>query len=254
MPYKDPEKAKEHQRLYKERNRTLLRDKNRKYRAENKERINKRQCEIRNNPEYKEQQSAYYQNNKDKIKEYKKKYRQERKDILSQKNKKYYVENKDRIIARDKKYYQENKDTVKSRVKKWRDSNKDKMREYSRNRMNILENRISKKIRGRIQKAIKQQYGDKAHMSVELLGCSVDECRKWLESKFLPGMTWDNHGRGECKWQIDHIMPCTLFDLTKPEEQLKCFHYTNLQPLWQHDNLSKQDKIEVLTSEGVFLV
>lgn len=87
---------------------------------------------------------------------------------------------------------------------------------------------------------------------MELLGCSVDECRKYLESKFLPGMTWENYGKSG--WHIDHIIPCNLFDLTKPEEQLKCFHYTNLQPLWETDNASKQDKVEVFTSEGVFFV
>ena len=78
----------------------------------------------------------------------------------------------------------------------------------------------------------------------------MNECRKWIESRFQPGMTWENYG----DWHIDHIIPCASFDLTKPEEQLKCFHYTNLQPLWAEDNCRKSDKIEVLTSEGVFLV
>jgi hypothetical protein len=109
-------------------------------------------------------------------------------------------------------------------------------------------------LRVRVGGAIKEQSGLKAYKSMKLLGCSVDECRMYLESKFLPGMTWENHGFGDGKWHIDHILPCASFDLTKPEEQLKCFHYTNLQPLWHNENLSKSDKIQVLTSEGVFLV
>lgn len=60
-------------------------------------------------------------------------------------------------------------------------------------------------------------------------------------------MTWDNHGRG-CngkgleEWHIDHIKPCASFDLSKSKEQLKCFNYKNLQPLWAEDNLSKGSK------------
>jgi hypothetical protein len=45
-------------------------------------------------------------------------------------------------------------------------------------------------------------------------------------------------------WHIDHIKPCSSFDLTKEEEQRKCFHYTNLQPLWATDNRKKADKID----------
>ena len=50
-------------------------------------------------------------------------------------------------------------------------------------------------------------------------------------------MTWENHG--QYGWHVDHIKPCALFDLTKIEEQKKCFHYTNLQPLWWRDNIKK---------------
>ena len=62
-------------------------------------------------------------------------------------------------------------------------------------------------------------------------------------------MTWDNHGNGWYgngmnQWHIDHIIPCASFDLSKEEEQYRCFHYTNLQPLWAYDNLSKGNKIQ----------
>lgn len=59
-------------------------------------------------------------------------------------------------------------------------------------------------------------------------------------------MSWDNYGRGGRKWQIDHIKPCAYFDLTKPEDQRKCFHYSNLQPLWQKDNLEKRSSDSLL--------
>ena len=79
----------------------------------------------------------------------------------------------------------------------------------------------------------------------KLVGCSFTQLKEHLESLWLPGMNWENHGRfeddGTQTWHIDHIIPCASFDLTKPEEQHKCFHYTNLQPLWAIDNVRKGD-------------
>ena len=78
----------------------------------------------------------------------------------------------------------------------------------------------------------------KSGSTINMLGCTVNELWKHLESTFKRGMTRENHG----KWHVDHIRPCSSFDLSKPEEQSKCFHYTNLQALWAHENLSKSDK------------
>jgi len=73
--------------------------------------------------------------------------------------------------------------------------------------------------------------------ALQLVGCSIDALRQHLEAQFADGMTWDNYG----DWHIDHIRPCASFDLLDPEQQRECFHYTNLQPLWAADNLSKSD-------------
>lgn len=91
----------------------------------------------------------------------------------------------------------------------------------------------------RIRSAIKKGYGYKNTLTTRLLGCSIEEVKKHLEKLFQPGMTWMNYG----EWHIDHILPCASFDLTKEEEQKKCFHFTNLQPLWKADNLRKSDKL-----------
>ena len=62
---------------------------------------------------------------------------------------------------------------------------------------------------------------------------------KYFENKFSDGMSWDKVGK---YIHIDHIRPCSSFDLKNAEEQKKCFHYTNLQPLWATDNLKKGSK------------
>ena len=79
----------------------------------------------------------------------------------------------------------------------------------------------------------------KSAKTLTLLGCSIPEFMKHLESQFQPGMTWENYGL--FGWHRDHIRPCASFDLSQPEEQAKCFHYTNFQPLWAKDNLAKSD-------------
>ena len=89
-------------------------------------------------------------------------------------------------------------------------------------------------LRRRAYKALNGQA--KASSTIELLGCTPEHARFHIESQFTEGMTWDNI-------HIDHIQPCASFDLEDPNEQRKCFHYTNLQPLLAEDNLRKSDSI-----------
>lgn len=92
-----------------------------------------------------------------------------------------------------------------------------------------------------LNRAVKRNW--KTGTAVELLGCSVASFKLYLESKFESGMTWENYGRGVGKWNIDHIMPCAIFDLSKPEHQRRCFHFSNQQPLWATVNSAKGAKI-----------
>lgn len=94
--------------------------------------------------------------------------------------------------------------------------------------------------RSRTNDAIKRCGASKSSKTLELLGCSLKSLKSYIESKFLDGMNWDNYGYHG--WHIDHIRPCCSFDLTDPEQQKQCFHYTNLQPLWAKDNLRKHGK------------
>ena len=79
----------------------------------------------------------------------------------------------------------------------------------------------------------------KFYHTMELLGCTPKFLKDWLEHQFDSKMSWKNYGS---YWQIDHVKACTLFDLTKKEEQLACFNWTNLSPLERVKNISKGNK------------
>lgn len=81
--------------------------------------------------------------------------------------------------------------------------------------------------------------GGKSESTLSILGCSIEEFRSWLSGWFEPGMSWENYGK---VWHIDHRRPCASFDMTRPEEQKRCFSFLNLQPLFVTDNLRKGAK------------
>lgn len=139
---------------------------------------------------------------------------------------------------------EELKQHERERQKRYREENKEKIREKDRiRRLNRRHNdpnyRLKCYLRSRLWHAINEQKAKKTNDTHTLVGCSIEELKQHLEKQFKEGMTWDNYG----EWHIDHIIPCSKFDLTKKEEQLKCFNYTNLQPLWAEENIKKGDKI-----------
>jgi hypothetical protein len=99
----------------------------------------------------------------------------------------------------------------------------------------LLEN-----LRTRIYQACFKNSKVKEDHTIILLGCSIIEFKTYLESKFKEGMSWNNYS---IEWEIDHIRPCSSFDLTDIKQQKECFHYTNTQPLWKYDNRSKGGKL-----------
>ena len=93
-------------------------------------------------------------------------------------------------------------------------------------------------LRTRISNIIR---GKKVGSAVNDLGCSIEYFKSYIESQFRDGMSWENYGRHG--WHIDHIKPLSMFELTDPEDFREACHYTNLQPLWWYDNLSKSNKL-----------
>lgn len=94
---------------------------------------------------------------------------------------------------------------------------------------------LANNIRIRVYSALKNYTEKKKKHTIEYLGCSIENLRIHLEKQFTVGMSWENQG----KWHIDHIRPCCSFDLATEEEKNKCFHYTNLQPMWGDENMAK---------------
>ena len=100
--------------------------------------------------------------------------------------------------------------------------------------------KIKSYLRRRLNKLIKSKSRSLGHN--ELIGCSNNELMLHLERQFLPGMTWENYG----KWHADHIKPLSLFDLFDEVQLKEAWVYTNLQPLWAKDNMSKGSKYYTL--------
>jgi hypothetical protein len=154
-----------------------------------------------------------------------------------------YWKKRDSRVLHMKKYREKNPDILKNAAKKWQDKNKEYSRAKAKERYHKKKTdpkyKIPRILRARLGMAIKKIH--KSSSSVVLLGCSIEQCRLHIESLFQPGMTWENHGNNG--WHVDHIIPCAAFDLTDPEQQKLCFHYTNLQPLWAEENRKKWDKI-----------
>ena len=94
---------------------------------------------------------------------------------------------------------------------------------------------LTHRLRQRCVTAINKAKTTKTATFNQLLGCTYQALAAHIESRFQPGMSWENRD----EWHIDHIKPCASFDLSCPDQQRACFHYTNLQPLWAQDNLRK---------------
>ena len=101
--------------------------------------------------------------------------------------------------------------------------------------------RMVHNLRSRVRGAIKNNK--KSNSTAKLTGCPLPDLRNHIASQFQTGMTWNNYGQ----WEIDHKRPCASFDLSTPEQQRECFHFTNLQPLWKADNRAKSDSYQTIT-------
>lgn len=169
--------------------------------------------------------------------------------------KRYYARDKPRAKAKNKKWEEANPDKMSEAKRKYREAHKDEMRvwqreysqrnkcrlrayarEYAKERRKVdMDFRLRDVLRKRLRNALSGR--GKAESVMIMLGCTLEQLKQHLEAKFEGGMSWENYGFDG--WHIDHIIPCAAFDLTQDEEQRKCFHHTNLQPLWAEANRRK---------------
>ena len=154
-------------------------------------------------------------------------------------------------------YYAVNAEQIKARQRRWNAINTMRRRVYAQRRraenIKMTHEQDRKKyrklmanpqaklafyLRNSIKRALKGNLTTGS--AVRLLECSTVEAIAFIESKFQPGMTWNNWAQSG--WHVDHKRPLASFDLTDPAQLAEACHYTNLQPLWYRDNLSKGAK------------
>lgn len=147
---------------------------------------------------------------------------------MSQKHIEYYYLNRDKISNRNR----DNRDILNYKVSQKKKN--DKL--YS----------LKESVRSRITNIFKSNNFKKESKTQEILGCSFEEFKLYLESKFESWMTWENRGlyNGEFNygWDIDHIIP--LSSALNKEEIIILNHFSNLQPLCSKVNRDiKKDKL-----------
>lgn len=172
--------------------------------------------------------SKYYLTNREYLIDKRRKHYADNKERISERNKRYRIKNEEVCRKNNQRYYLNNTESIKKRTKQYH---------YQRIQEDIGY-KIQQRCRTRIYKALKGYV--KSQTTIELVGCPIEKLIMHIENQFKRGMTWGNYGT----WHLDHIKPCALFDLSKPEQQKECFHYTNLQPLWADENMVKSSKYE----------
>lgn len=185
-----------------------------------------------NRDKYRDYQNGYYHKNKEKLIPAKKATREKHKHKWNETAKKYRQTDdamKKRKIYMDK--YRASEEYF-QRVRDYHYKRKDSDPQYV----------IRRRLRGRLRVALTRIGRNKNVSLSAILGCDSVFLKEYFESKFTEGMSWERFLAGEI--HIDHKIPCKNFDLTKDDEVNKCFHYSNIQPLWKVDNLKKGAKLD----------
>ena len=209
---------------YRQENRDMLLQKKRAYNKKHRDR-NRKRCQ------------EYYQRNREQLKLWMADYNQKNADVVKERTKKYREKNAKKIAERNRQYVTTHAEQTRMYKHKWYEENKPRIRIESKRRerryMTNPMHRLKRNLRTRVHHALAGLH--KTDKTMTLVGCSLNDLKRHIESKFQTGMTWENYG----KWHVDHIKPCAAFDLSDEKNQRECFHYTNLQPLWAEDNLRK---------------
>jgi len=190
----------------------------------------------------------YYEKNKKKIKKATREYYENNKEKAKEYNKEYYTDNVRKIKETTRKYRKNNKEKIRKYQKEYRKNNKEKIRKahnkwesYKMEKDPIF--RLNKNIHRGINLSLKNKKRGKPWE--KLVGYTITDLLLHLESQFQEGMTWENYGIGEGKWNIDHCIPISVFNITsvKCKGFKACWALNNLRPMWAVENIKKNNKI-----------
>lgn len=190
-----------------------------------------------------EAQKQWHIRNRPRKLKYMRRYREENREATIQATRKWRAENPAKSAASKQSWADRNKEKVIATKRNYEAKHADRIRVSARERAahrreTDLNFKLRERLRGQVYSALKRCGAVKAARTAALIGCDIQFLRGFLEARFLPGMTWANHG----KWHIDHRIPCAEFDLREPAQQRQCFHYSNLKPMWGPDNIKKGAK------------
>lgn len=189
----------------------------------------------------------YFEENKGMIKIKGKEYRDNNVEKLKEKQKKYYQNNLATLKAKGKIYRENNKEVVKKRKAEYRQKTK-----KQRNEKEKLRRKTDKRyhINCIMSQSISKNLSKSKNCAAwkSLVDYTLDELILHLESNFSNGMSWDNYGKNG--WHIDHIIPKSYFKFDNPLHPAfkAAWALSNLQPMWESDNLHKSNKI-IITKE-----
>jgi hypothetical protein len=175
--------------------------------------------------------------------EIQRRYRESHREELREAARLYREKNRLLIRERNRLRYKNNPELQAKSTKAYRERYPQRLLDYQnlyrrKRRLTDPTFRLQDNLRSRIRVALRGKCRSKRTM--QLVGCSIENLWIYLESLFEPGMTRENYG---LVWHVDHIVPCAIFDLTNTDHQKRCFHFSNLQPLFASDNKRKSDKI-----------
>lgn len=208
------------------------------------------------------------------VSEYNKKYNKKNKEKITKLRKAWLAKDENRkkrdeyMLTYNKEYRKKNKEKVDAQTKTWKENNPEKMAEYKKNWAKNNPEKVKqsrKKRQDKNRQWKNEQYATnpiyklgvnirnhatkisqivktkKGKTSLEYLGCTLEEFKAHIESQWQEGMTWENHSADG--WHIDHIKPIDWY-IKNSDDPWQANHYTNLQPLWAKENLSKNNKIK----------
>jgi len=171
---------------------------------------------------------------------------------------KWADKNPEKVVARRERFkannpgyhrewYAKNSTRAVKAVSAYNKRNRSKINAYERKkRRDDPQFRMAKVLRGRIRSAVKRFVKDGSVTGVSAvrhLGCSLSAFVRHLESTFKPGMSWENHGNGRGKWNVEHIYPVSAADLGDPIQVRAVFNWRNQIPMWDSDNKSKKHRV-----------